>query len=63
MYDINQRWAISAAYMIAIGSTPQLTATSSKNPSNSVVQSSIVGTLRAPTLNSAMFGVRYQLMD
>lgn len=60
MYDINPRWAVTAAYMHAFGATPVLNSSLSKT---TYVQASVVADLRAPTLNTAMFGVRYQLMD
>lgn len=62
MYDINPNWALTAAYMTAFGGTPKFASTTTKITEGSLVNSGIVGVLRGPTLNSAMFGVRYQLL-
>lgn len=60
-YIINPRLAATAAYMHAFGSSPNM-ALSSIN-SGSTVDASISMNMKAPTIDAAMFGLRYLFVD
>lgn len=60
-YVINPRLAATAAYMHAFGESPNMALSTINN--GTTVNASIALNMKAPTLDAAMFGLRYTFAD